>query len=76
MKISISVKPNSGKSEIEALDDGSLVVRLKSAPVDGKANNELIRLLSKHFRVPQKSIVIKQGSSGKKKLIEIVGIDS
>jgi uncharacterized protein (TIGR00251 family) len=76
MKITISVKPNSGKSEVEELVDSSLVVRLKSAPVDGKANEELVRLLSKHFRVPQKSIVIKQGSSGKKKRIEIVGIDS
>lgn len=76
MRISISVKPNSGKSEIEELGDGSLVVRLKSAPVDGRANEELVRLLSKHFHVPQKSIIIKQGSSGKKKLIEILGIDS
>lgn len=76
MKITINVKPNSGKSEIEEIDNGSLVVRLKSAPVDGKANDELIRLLSKHFHVPQKLIVIKQGSSSKKKLIEILGIDS
>lgn len=76
MRLEIAVKPNSGKSDIEKLDDGTFVVRLKSAPVDGKANEELVRLLSKHFRVPQKSIVIKQGSSGKKKRIEIVGIDS
>lgn len=72
MKIAIIVKPNSGKSEIEKLADESLVIRLKSAPVDGKANEELVRLLSKHFHVPQKSIVIKQGSSGKKKLIEVL----
>ena len=71
MKITISVKPSSGKSEIEELGGGSLVVRLKSAPIDGKANEELIRLLSKHFHVSQKSIVITRGSSGKKKLIEI-----
>lgn len=74
MKISISVKPNSGKSEIEKLDNGSLVVRLKSAPVDGKANEELIRLLSKHFHVPQKSIQIKHGANGKKKTVEVLGI--
>lgn len=72
MKITISVKPNSGRSEIEELTDGSLAVRLKSAPVDGKANEELIRLLSKYFHVPQKTIVIKQGSNGKKKLVEIL----
>jgi len=73
MKISISVKPNSGKSEVEELDDGSFVVRLKSAPVDGKANNELVRLLAKHFRVQQANIQIKQGGSSKKKMLEILG---
>lgn len=75
MKIAITVKPQSGNSEIEQAEDGSLVVRLKSAPVDGKANEELVRLLAKYFHVTQKSIVIKQGSTGKKKLIEIIGID-
>lgn len=73
MKIAISVKPNSGKSEIEKLDDGSFVVRLKSAPVDGKANEELVRLLSKYFHVPQTSICITRGSNGKKKIVDILG---
>lgn len=72
MKISISVKPNSGKSEVEELVDGSFVVYLKSAPVNGKANEELVRLLSKHFHLRQKLIVIKHGTTGKKKLIEIL----
>lgn len=72
MKITISVKPNSGKSEIEELDDGSLVVRLKSAPVDGRANDELVRLLSKYFRVPQASICITHGKNGKKKMVDVL----
>lgn len=75
MKISIVVKPSSGKSEVDRAEDGSLIVRLKSAPVDGKANEELIRLLAKYFGVTQKSIVIKQGSTGKKKLVKVLGID-
>ncbi len=72
MKITVTVKPNSGRSEIENLDGESFVVRLKSAPVDGKANAELIRLLSKYFRVPQKSVAIKTGANAKKKLVEIL----
>ncbi len=73
MKISLSVKPNSRISAIEKLADGSLAVHLKSAPVDGKANEELIRVLSKHFHVPQQSIIIRKGGSGKKKVVEILG---
>lgn len=72
MKIAVHVKPSSKISKIEEIDDGSFVVHLKSAPVDGKANKELFQLLSKYLHVPQRSIVIKQGGSGKKKLIEIL----
>lgn len=72
MKITITVKPNSRKSEVEETGDGSFVLRLKSAPVDGKANTELIRLLSKYFHVTQASITIKHGGLSKKKTVEIL----
>ena len=70
MKLSITVKPNAKRSEI--LDNsGTITAFLKSAPIDGKANEELIRLLAKYFHVTQASILIKHGSTGHKKLIEI-----
>lgn len=70
MKLVLTVKPNAKRSEI--IDsNGSLTAFLKSAPVDGKANTELIKLLAKHFHQPQSSITIKHGSNGRKKLIEI-----
>ncbi len=71
MIISVSVKPHSERSELEKREDGSFLVHLKSAPIDGKANAEMIRLLSKYFHVPQANIVIKRGGSGKKKTVEI-----
>lgn len=71
MKISVSVKPNSRASSIEKMDDGTFIVHLKSAPIDGKANGELICILSRYFRVPQNAIEIKRGGAGKKKFVEI-----
>lgn len=70
-KLRIKVKPNSKQQEIKTAEDGSLVIRLKSPPVDGKANAELIQLLSDRFNVPKSSIHIKSGTSAKLKLIEI-----
>ncbi|HAJ58855.1 MAG TPA: hypothetical protein DCP31_06010 [Cyanobacteria bacterium UBA8543] len=67
----VKVKPNSKKQTIEELADGSLTVHLKSPPVDGKANQELIELLAKKFDVPKSHIRIKSGLSSKTKLIEI-----
>ena len=73
MKIAITIKPQSGKSEIDQSDDGSLIVRLKSAPVDGKANEELVKILAKHFGTIQRAIVIKNGANSRKKIVEVLG---
>ena len=51
MQKRVKVKPNSQQQKIEELADGSLTVHLKSPPVDGKANEELIKLLAKKFDV-------------------------
>ena len=61
MKKSVKVKPNSKKQTIIEEEDGSLTVHLKSPPVDGKANKELIELLAKKFNVPKSSITIQMG---------------
>ena len=47
MKIKVKVKPNSNQRKIEQLPDGSFVVFLKSSPIKGKANQELVKLLAK-----------------------------
>jgi uncharacterized protein (TIGR00251 family) len=67
----IKVKPNAKQSGIQTAEDGSLLVSLKSPPVDGKANAELIQLLAKQYGVPKSSITIKLGTSSRQKVIEI-----
>jgi uncharacterized protein (TIGR00251 family) len=71
MQKRVKVKPNAKQQKIEELADGSLSVHLKSPPVDGKANEELIKLLAKNFDVPKSSIRIKSGATFRQKLIEI-----
>lgn len=70
-RVQVKVKPNSKKQAIEESADGSLTVHLKSPPVDGKANKELIELIAEKFNVPKSQIGIKSGLSSKNKLIEI-----
>ncbi|MEQ9232804.1 DUF167 domain-containing protein [Coleofasciculus sp. E2-BRE-01] len=72
MKKTVKVKPNSKKQSIEEMVDGTLKVNLKSPPVDGKANKELIELLAEKFNVTKSQVQIKSGLSSKIKLIEIV----
>ena len=67
MKIEVKVHTKSGKSEV-INDNGKYTVKLKSAPEDGKANLELIKLLQRHFK---KEVSIKSGLKSKKKIIEV-----
>jgi len=71
MKKSIKVKPNYKKQAIIEEEDGSLTVHLKSPPVDGKANKELVELLAKKFDVPKSNISIQIGLSSRNKLVNI-----
>ncbi len=69
--IKVKVKPNSKQQLIKEETDGSWKICLKSPPVDGKANQELIKLLAKKFNVRKSEITIKSGCSSKNKLIEL-----
>ncbi len=71
MQKKVKVKPNSKQQSIKEETDGSFTVNLKSPPVDGKANDELIRVLAEKFNVPKSKIRIKSGLSSRQKLIEI-----
>ncbi len=65
--------PRASRSEIAGEHDGALRVRLKAAPVDGAANEELIRILAKEFGVPRSDIQIASGHSSKRKNVSITG---
>jgi uncharacterized protein len=67
----VKVKPHAKQQKIAEQVDGSLIVWLKSPPVDGKANAELIKLLADKFNVSKSQIRIKSGVSSRQKLIEI-----
>ncbi len=71
MQKRVKVKPNSKNHSIKEETDGSLTIQLKSPPVDGKANEELIKILAEKFGVSKSKIKIKSGSSSRHKLIEI-----
>ena len=70
----VRVIPRASKSEIIGEHDGALKVRISSAPVDGAANAELIRLFAKHFGVSKSDIEIVSGETSKNKRIKIANL--
>ena len=72
MKIyQVKVLPRSSQNKVTEDEPGSLKVKLVAPPVDGKANEALIELLSKHFKLRKSSIRILRGENSRNKMIEI-----
>ncbi|HSC89696.1 MAG TPA: DUF167 domain-containing protein [Polyangiaceae bacterium] len=69
--ISLKVKPNARRSRLEEQPDGSYRAELAAPPVDGKANEELIRLVAEHFGVPRRLVTIQSGAGARLKLVAI-----
>ena len=71
MILQVKVKPNARASTLEQQDDGTWRAQLKSPPVEGKANAELIALVAERFRCRKSDVTIKAGASGRMKLVQI-----
>ncbi len=69
--IQVKVKPNARTSVLEAQPDGTWLARIHAPPVDGKANEELIRLVAKHFGLRRAEVTIKSGASARMKLLQL-----
>ncbi|MDD5044718.1 MAG: DUF167 domain-containing protein [Candidatus Omnitrophica bacterium] len=71
MKISVKVKPNARQAKVEEIGQNSFVVWVKAKPVEGKANQAVIKALADHFHLPQSAISLLKGQTFKEKLFEI-----
>ena len=67
----ITVKPRAKISTLSQEADGTWIARLKSAPVDGKANEELVALVAEHFHCRRSDVAIKAGATGRTKLVAV-----
>ena len=67
----VKVKPNARQSSLERREDGSWLAQLKSPPVDGKANAELIALLAREFGCAKSAVEIATGAGARVKRVRI-----
>jgi uncharacterized protein len=74
LTISVRVVPRASKSEIIELVDGHMKVRIAAPPVDGEANTELIKLLSRYFNVAKRDIELVSGMTSRMKKVRVTGL--
>jgi uncharacterized protein (TIGR00251 family) len=69
--LQVKVKPNARVSSFVQQADGTWLAQLKSPPVDGKANAELVGLVAERFGCRKSDVTIKAGAAGRMKLVKI-----
>jgi len=69
MRINVHIIPGSSKSDVEAGDPWR--VHVHARPVEGKANEELVQILSDYFGVPRSAVRIVCGHTSRSKTVEI-----
>ena len=71
MRILVSVKPRSKKSEVLSFELGVLSVKVAAIPHKGESNLELIKILSEFIGIPKSKITIVGGFKSKVKTLEL-----
>jgi len=72
--LNVRAQPRSSRPGVELAEGDVVKVRVKSAPVDGKANKEVIEVLADEFSIPKSRVVFKSGETSKTKRILLKGV--
>ena len=72
--VNVRAAPRSSRAGLDGVVGDALKVRVRSAPVDGKANKELIEVLADAFGLPKSSVVFKGGETSKTKRLLLRGV--
>ena len=72
--LNIRVQPNASQNKVTSYVDGVLHIRIAAAPVHGKANQELIKFLSKVLGVSKSNLSIKKGAASRQKVVAVEGL--
>ena len=74
--LNVKAQPRSSKAGIDGLLGDAVKVRIRCAPVDGKANKELVETLADAYNLPKSRVIFKSGETSKTKRILLQGLSA
>jgi uncharacterized protein (TIGR00251 family) len=76
VSLAVRAQPGAKKDRINGIHDGALKVAVSAPPEDGRANQALIKLLSKTFGCKSSQVVLIQGRTDRRKVFEFLGLNT
>ena len=74
VSFAVRVQPRASRTAIAGVVGDALKVSLAAPPVDGKANEALIRFLADWLDVPRASVEIASGEASRNKVVRVSGV--
>ena len=71
--LTLHIQPGAKKTEFAGLHGEALKIRLAAPPVDGKANEALIRFIAETLGLPKAAVNLKSGQTSRRKVVEVCG---
>ncbi|HET9038693.1 MAG TPA: DUF167 domain-containing protein [Gemmatimonadales bacterium] len=75
IRLRVRVQPRASRTEVAGPYGDALRIRLAAPPVDGAANEALVRFLAERLGVARSAVRIEAGASGRSKVVAVEGID-
>ncbi len=72
--LSVRIQPRASKNEALRMEDGGLKIRLTAPPVDGAANEALVKFLSDRLGVAKSRVEIVSGHTSREKIVRVNGL--
>ncbi len=76
VRLAVRVQPRAARSEIAGLHGDRIRIRLAAPPVDGAANEALVRVLAEALGVPRRAVEITAGHAGRSKTVVVTGVNA
>ena len=73
--LTLHIQPGAKKTELAGLHGDALKIRLAAPPVDGKANEALLKFIAETLGMSKTAITLKSGHTSRRKVLEIKGAD-
>lgn len=74
LTLTLHIQPGAKKTEFAGLHGDALKIRLAAPPVDGKANEALVKFVADTLGLPKSAVNLKSGQTSRRKVLEVAGV--
>ncbi|MFH0935162.1 MAG: DUF167 domain-containing protein [Pseudomonadota bacterium] len=73
LTLTLHVQPGAKRTDVAGLHGEALKIRLAAPPIEGRANEALLRFIAETFAVPLRQVELRQGGQSRHKVVAVSG---